>query len=74
MGCGTGLVGEEMSKNGFSRILGVDASKAMCDQAALKNEGKAYTELRELFLGRPETYPEDLKNRFDIVTGAGILA
>ena len=74
MGCGTGLVGQEMEASGFTNILGVDASKGMCDQAAAKNGGKAYTELRELFLGRPETFPEDLKNRFDIVTGASILA
>lgn len=74
MGCGTGLVGEEMQKNGFSNIVGCDASKAMCDQAATKNDGKAYTELLELYLGRPDTFPENLKNRFDIVTGAGILA
>lgn len=74
MGCGTGLVGQEMQACGFSQIIGVDASKAMCDQAAAKNNGKAYAELRELFLGRPETFPDDLKNRFDIVTGASILA
>ena len=63
-----------MQATGFSNIIGVDASKAMCQQASTKNGGKAYAELRELFLGRPETFPDDLKNRFDIVTGASILA
>ena len=74
MGCGTGLVGEEMQKSGFNKIYGCDASQGMCDQAAKKNDGKAYSEVKALFLGRPDTFPEELKNRFQIVTGAGILA
>ena len=74
MGCGTGLVGEEMQKVGFENIVGCDASKGMLDIAAKKNEGKAYKEVIELFLGRPESFPENLKNRFDIITASGILA
>ena len=74
MGCGTGLVGEVMQQAGFESIMGCDASKGMNDVAAQKNGGKAYKELRELFLGIPEKFPEDLKGRFDMITAAGILA
>ena len=74
MGCGTGLVGEVMQPAGFEKIFGCDASKGMLDVADAKNDGKAYKEVRELFLGIPEKFPEDLKGRFDMVTAAGILA
>jgi len=33
-----------------------------------------HKELIELFLGKPDTFPEHLKNRFDVVTGSGIFA
>jgi len=42
--------------------------------AAKKNNGKAYKYTRELFLGIPDKFPEDLKGKFDVVTAAGILA
>ncbi|MCS5591771.1 MAG: class I SAM-dependent methyltransferase [Gammaproteobacteria bacterium] len=35
-GCGTGLVGEALSRKGFSNVLGVDFSQAMLDQAGEK--------------------------------------
>ena len=54
--------------------MGCDASPGMLEVAGKKNDGKAYKELRELFLGIPDKYPEDLKGRFDMVTAAGILA
>jgi hypothetical protein len=31
-------------------------------------------ELNDLFLGKPETFPEAYHNRFHFVTGSGILA
>ena len=74
MGCGTGLVGEVMQPKGWDNIVGCDASPGICNVARKKNDGKAYTEVRELFLGQPDKYPEDLKGKFDIVTAAGILA
>ncbi len=46
----------------------------MLEVASKKNGGKAYKELKELFLGTPETYPKDLTDRFDMVTATGILA
>lgn len=36
-------------------------------------EKKVYKELHELFLGKPESFPDQFKNKFDIVTGSGIL-
>lgn len=71
MGCGTGLVGQYLKERGFEHIVGVDASRGMLDKAAEKN---SYTELKELFLGLPETFPRELQNRFHVVTGSGILA
>ena len=71
MGCGTGLVGQYLKERGFTTVVGVDASKGMLEKAATKN---AYSELVELFLGKPETYPEALRNRFEVITASGILA
>jgi predicted TPR repeat methyltransferase len=71
MGCGTGLVGQYLKERGFSAVVGVDASKGMLEKAREKN---AYTELVELFLGKPETFPENLRDRFTVITASGILA
>ena len=71
MGCGTGLVGQYLKERGFKNIVGVDASRGMLDKALEKN---AYTELEELFLGRPDTFPEQFHGKFDIITASGILA
>lgn len=43
----------------------------MLERAREKN---SYLELQELFLGRPDTFPENLHNRFDVITASGILA
>lgn len=43
----------------------------MLDKAAKK---ESYTELHELFLGKPDTFPAEFRNRFDAITAAGILA
>lgn len=71
MGCGTGLVGQYLKERGFKNVVGVDASKGMLDKA---KEKESYSELEELFLGRPETFPAKYHNRFDAITAAGILA
>lgn len=71
MGCGTGLVGQYLKERGFKNIVGVDASRGMLDKAQEKG---SYTELIELFLGAPSTFPESLQNRFDVITASGILA
>ena len=71
MGCGTGLVGQYLVERGFKKVVGVDASAGMLEKARVKG---SYTELQELFLGRPATFPENLHNRFDAITASGILA
>jgi predicted TPR repeat methyltransferase len=71
MGCGTGLVGQYLKERGFLNVVGVDASKGMLDKAT---EKRVYSELVELFLGKPETFPKELRNRFDAITASGILA
>ena len=37
-------------------------------------EKDAYGELSELYLGRPETFPEQYHGKFDAITASGILA
>ena len=71
MGCGTGLVGASLKKRGYAKVVGVDASPQMLEESKTK---EAYTELKELFLGSPDTFPEEFQNRFDAITAAGILA
>ncbi len=71
MGCGTGLVGQYLKERGFKTVVGVDASAGMLEEARHKG---CYTELEELFLGRPDTYPAKLHNKFEIITASGILA
>ena len=51
--------------------MGVDASAGMLKRS---EEKEAYSELHELFLGTPETFPAQFHNRFDVVTASGILA
>ena len=43
----------------------------MIEKAKTKN---VYTDIQELFLGRPDTFPDSLRNRFDVITASGILA
>lgn len=71
MGCGTGLVGKFLHDKGFRNIVGLDASQGMLDKAAEKG---VYTGLDELFLGKPETFPNKYHNTYDAITAAGILA
>ena len=71
MGCGTGMVGEELAKRRIADITGIDASSGMLEESRKKG---CYTELVQMFLGKPETFPENLRNQFDLVTAAAILA
>lgn len=71
MGCGTGLVGKYLKERGFETITGVDASSGMLERAREKG---VYTELEELYLGKPETFPTKYHGVFDVVTASGILA
>lgn len=71
MGCGTGLVGFYLNERGFKDITGVDASSGMLEKA---REKAVYTDLVELFLGKPDTFPNQYHNAFDVITASGILA
>lgn len=71
MGCGTGMVGASLKARGVGEIIGVDASAGMIEVAKQKN---CYDQIIEMFLGKPGTYPTRLRNRFDIITAAAILA
>jgi len=70
-GCGTGLVGHYLAERGFKYVEGVDACPGMIEQASKKN---VYAAIHELFLGKPETFPNKFYGAFDIVTASGILA
>lgn len=70
-GCGTGLVGQSLKRRGVGSLVGIDASKGMIDQAAAKS---CFNELIQMFLGKPNEFPVSLRNRFEIVTAAAILA
>jgi SAM-dependent methyltransferase len=52
-------------------VFGVDACPGMIEKATAKG---SYTELLELFLGKPDTFPIQLHNAFDAITASGILA
>ena len=71
MGCGTGLVGQFLKEFGFQTIDGIDASAGMLEQARKK---ESYRELHDMFLGKPETFPEHFHNKYDAITAVGILA
>ena len=70
-GCGTGLVGKYLKERGFTHIEGIDASSGMIEQARTKG---AYHSLYEMFLGKPDSFPQDFHGKFDCITGSGILA
>ena len=53
-GCGTGLVGKYLNERGFKYIDGIDASPGMIEQARSKH---VYTNLHEMYLGKPESFP-----------------
>lgn len=71
MGCGTGMVGNSLKKLNCHEILGIDASQGMLDIAKEKN---CYDQLIYMFLGKPKEYPPKYRDRFDLVTGAAVLA
>ena len=71
LGCGTGLVGEYLNELGFKNIDGVDASEGMLRLAEVK---KVYTNLDELFLGQPQTFPIKYHSQYDFTTASGVLA
>lgn len=71
MGCGTGLVGQYLNEMGFTNVVGIDASSGMLEKARQK---EVYSELHELYLGQPESFPNMFHQVYDAITAAGILA
>ena len=74
LGCGTGLVGEHLYKEGFRKIHGIDASQGMIDQAEQKD---VYSHLEKFKLCQEEFYdsiPIYFRNDYDFVTAAGLLS
>ena len=68
VGAGTGVVGNLLKQKGFTNIVGADASAEFVKVAQASG---AYKETRALYFGMGlDKYPEDLKNRFDIVTAS----
>ena len=70
VGAGTGAVGKFLSKKGYGGIVGIDASSNLIEK---QKEIEAYKESRCMYVGMGvENFPDDLKNRFDLVTAAGV--
>lgn len=66
-GCGTGIIGELLSKQGYNNIEGFDLSAGMLKKAA--NKGY-YIALSRQALGEPLTFPD---NNFDAVILSGVF-
>lgn len=78
MGCGTGLVADELKKQSKAEnaleIHGIDASDGMIEKATAK---ACYKSLTKLMLCNPEEYKSnhpELLNAFDYVSASGLLA
>lgn len=72
MACGTGLVGKYLHESGrkFGAIDGIDISTLMLDEARDKD---IYNRLEEVTLSDPEEFPQNLKNKYDVVTCSGLI-
>ena len=68
-GCGTGLVGKNCKDEGFTNIVGIDASPEMLEKA----KDRGYSELKEVFLGANK-FPSELEGKFEVAVSAGVLA
>ncbi|MFC1939279.1 class I SAM-dependent DNA methyltransferase [Chloroflexota bacterium] len=66
-GAGTGLVGELLTRQGYSNLVAMDLSKGMLDEARKKN---AYREFHQMVMGEPLNYATD---SFDAVISVGVL-
>lgn len=68
IGCGSGIIGRHLAKNGFKDIFGTDGSDEMLVKA---NRDGAYRETRQMYIG-DEPLSEELKNAFDVVVASGV--
>jgi SAM-dependent methyltransferase len=70
LGCGTGIIGRHLAKNGYTNIFGIDGSENVLRKS--KASGN-YSGTKCMFLGKgPENFPEELKESFDVVVASGI--
>ena len=69
LGCGTGEMGKLLKESGFEKMVGLDPSEGMLKKA---EEKKIYDQLHQGFLGNG-SYPEELKDSFEVVVLAGVL-
>ena len=67
VGCGTGLVGEQLSAVGFANLYGIDLSLGMLDQARAKG---CYRDLEQANLLEPIALK---KPEYDVVVSAGLF-
>ena len=66
-GAGTGLVGKFLSENGYSKLIAMDLSMGMLEEARKKN---VYQEFHQMVMGEPLGFPADC---FDAVVSVGVL-
>ncbi len=67
VGCGTGLVGRQLHRHGFTCLNGIDLSQGMLDEAASKG---CYQQLTRVDLTAPI---EIAAGSFDVVVSAGLF-
>ena len=71
MGCGTGLIGELLHKNGFTNIVASDASEVFAKTAG---EKPYYKDVKSFYNGMGlDKFAAEYHNRFDVVTISGCL-
>jgi len=71
VGAGTGIVGKNLSKEGYTNMDALDASEEF--QRNLQSLG-VYQEVHGLFMGQGVSeYPNYLKNQYDVVTASGVF-
>ncbi len=66
-GAGTGLVGKFLSENGYSKLVAMDLSMGMLEEARKKN---VYQEFHQMVMGEPLGFSADC---FDAVVSVGVL-
>ena len=66
-GAGTGLVGKFLSENGYSKMVAMDLSAGMLEEARKKN---VYQEFHQMTMGEPLGFSAD---SFDAVVSVGVL-
>ena len=71
--CGTGLVGQYLSEHGFKNVDGCDASPDMLKELQVRRPN-VYTNTKELFLGKPDTFPKEYHGVYNFTTASGVLA